>query len=204
MPGQYQREEVGPVRPLLQEGGKVAEEGQLQSPSAGQDGDAKGRGEGNTEIPRSAENSISKDCVTDFDEILKEIDNEILENHHHHHPVVTEILQNLSNSDVETSNVGQITTSQALVKEDLKIRDKGEIEMDLTRGGFKMGWAELKDDSKVNKVGKKEGSKKAQALKNVPYGPSKKPNVSQGSKKGCWTRTLHAPRRVWKLKPKGM
>lgn len=132
------------------------------------------------EIPRFVENPISKDRVTNFKEILKDIDNEILENPHNHHPVVTEIIQNLSKSDMETSSVGQITTSQVLVKEDLKIGDKGEIEMDSTQEGFQMGWAELKGDIKGNRVGKKEGLKKAQALKNVPCGPSNKPNVSHG------------------------
>lgn len=81
---------------------------------------------------------------------------------------------------METSSVGQITTSQVLVKEDLKIGDKGEIEMDSTQEGFQMGWAELKGDIKGNRVGKKEGLKNAQALKNVPCGPSNKPNVSHG------------------------
>lgn len=57
-----------------------------------------------------------------------------------------------------------------------------------------MGWAKKKVGSIGVKSGKKEGPKKAISLKGVKCGPTNKPNVSQGPKKGSWTRLPHMPK----------
>ena len=70
------------------------------------EGDRQERLEENTKIPRFMEISNLKDSITDFKEIIKDIDNENLEDHHNHHLVVMEIIQNLNKKDVDSSKVG--------------------------------------------------------------------------------------------------
>lgn len=95
-----------------------------------------------------------------LEEIIKDIDNDILEDHHNQHPVVTEIIQNLARRDEDTTKVGQYTDSQALIKGDSMIGDRGELEKVLARECFQVGWVKDKSGTKGAKARKKKRPKK--------------------------------------------
>ncbi|KAK7832538.1 uncharacterized protein CFP56_026312 [Quercus suber] len=157
LPTQRQRKEVVPSRPLLQEGGQDVDGGSSQSPVMLPESDGQARLEENTGSPRFAAISVPKISGADFEEILKDIDSEILEDHHDHLPVVTEIIQQLNKSAGHSNSVKQNTESQVVLGEGIsKIIDKGEMGTGQTRERFQMGWVEEKDNNK----GKKTAGKK--------------------------------------------
>lgn len=63
-----------------------------QSVTAELEGDGQGMLAENLERPRLVGNSNPRDSATDFEAIIEEIDNEILEDHHNPNLVVTEII----------------------------------------------------------------------------------------------------------------
>nr|POE98037.1 hypothetical protein CFP56_45418 [Quercus suber] len=206
LPTQRQRKEVVPSRPLLQEGGQDVDGGSSQSPVMLPESDGQARLEENTGSPRFAAISVPKISGADFEEILKDIDSEILEDHHDHLPVVTEIIQQLNKSAGHSNSVKQNTESQVVLGEGIsKIIDKGEMGTGQTRERFQMGWVEEKDNNKGKKTaGKKVGLKNAQAQNKASGGPNRKPNDSPGPKKGSWTRILHKPKECMEIEAHGI
>ena len=191
MPTQHHSKEVLPPRPLIQEGGKVVGEVSHQLTTVELEGDGQGMLAAISKSPRFVGNSNSRDSTANFEAIIKDIDNEILEDIHNPNPIVTKIIQNLNRGGEDT------------IKEDSKIGDGGELEKGLEFDGFQVGWAEKKVGTKGAKSRKKEGPKKSMGLKNVTCGPNNKPNVSQGPKKGNWTRLPHMPKENMEVEAQG-
>lgn len=103
------------------------------------EGNGQGMLAANLESPRFVGNSNPRDSAMDFEAIIKDIDNAILEDHHNLNPVVTKIIQNLNRKGKDIIEEGQPTGSQALIKEDSKIRDMGEVEQVQNLKVFKWG-----------------------------------------------------------------
>lgn len=131
--------EVVALRPLLQEVEQEARVGQHQSSTVELVDGVQGRVAEKTEIPRFGGISNSKESIPDFEEIIKDIDNDILEDHHNQHSVVTEIIQNLARREEDTTKVGLNTDSQVLVMGDSMIGDRGGDVKGLSTGMFSSG-----------------------------------------------------------------